>query len=55
MPKKKNNDKFYLVLSKDKNYKYGAFPYSKEGLEAATEFKVKIEKEHKQKLYIAEK
>jgi hypothetical protein len=31
MPKRKGSKKFYQVLSKDKNYCYGAFPFTKEG------------------------
>ena len=37
MPKLKR-DKFYMVISKKNNYTYGAFPYSKEGKQAARDY-----------------
>ena len=32
---KRKREKYYLVLSRNKNYKHGAFPYSPEGLQLA--------------------
>ena len=37
MPKLKR-EKFYMVISKKNNYTYGAFPYSKEGKQAARDY-----------------
>ena len=31
MPKKSDDKKFYLVVSKDRGYNYGAFPFTPEG------------------------
>jgi hypothetical protein len=50
--KKKNKKKYYLVLSRDKNYRYGAFPHTEEGLKMANEYIKKCEPEE---LYIVEK
>jgi hypothetical protein len=35
MPKKSEDKKFYLVVSKDRGYNYGAFPFTPEGKERA--------------------
>jgi hypothetical protein len=53
MRKSPKKQKYYLVLSRYKNYKHGAFPHSPEGLELAEAF---VEK-HKdtEDLYIVEK
>jgi len=37
MPKLKR-EKYYLVISKKNNYTYGAFPYTKEGKQAARDY-----------------
>ena len=52
MSKKKSKKKYYLVLSKDKNYRYGAFPPTEEGLEMAINYMKKLAPEE---LYIVEK
>jgi len=54
MPKTKN-PKYYLVLSKSRNYTYGAFPYSKEGKKKAEAFVRKTSKSQKEELYIEAK
>lgn len=50
---KKN--KFYLVLSKNSNYTYGAFPFSPEGLKTAKKFIKDKNKTANEPLYIVEK
>ena len=35
MPKKSYDKKFYLVVSKDRGYNYGAFPFTPEGKKKA--------------------
>jgi len=37
MPKLKR-EKYYMVVSKKNNYTYGAFPYTKEGKQAARNY-----------------
>jgi hypothetical protein len=51
---KKKNPKYYLVLSKSRNYTYGAFPYTKEGKRNAEAFIRKSKKEGEE-LYLAER
>jgi len=52
VPKKKENDKFYVVVSRGKNYRHGAFPHSDKGLEDAKKYARKISKSSKEKLEI---
>jgi len=49
--KRKRKKKYYLVLSESNNYRYGAFPYTEEGLKMA---KMYIKKMEPEKLYIKE-
>jgi len=53
MRKSPKKQKYYLVLSRYKNYKHGAFPHSPEGLKLAEDFV----KKHAgvEELYIIEK
>ena len=51
MPKKKT-PKYYLVLSKSKNYTHGAFPYTREGKQKAEEFIKLSSGEKNEELYI---
>lgn len=53
MSKRLKKEKYYLVLSKDKNYNHGAFPYTDEGLKMAKDFVKKFSKQ--EELYIVEK
>ena len=55
MPNKKKEPKYYLVLSKSRNYTYGAFPYTKEGRRDAEAFVKKSSKAQKEELYIKER
>jgi len=53
MRTKRKREKYYLVLSKRKNYKHGAFPHTEEGKRLAEEF---IKKDNTgEELYIVEK
>tara|TARA_B100000287_G_C20329263_1_gene661033 strand:+ start:531 stop:698 length:168 start_codon:yes stop_codon:yes gene_type:complete len=54
MPRSKNSQRCYVVLSKDKKYRYGAFPLTEEGLLAAKAYVKKIEKKYKEKFFIKE-
>lgn len=54
MPKKKS-PKYYLVLSKSRNYTYGAFPHTKEGKEKAESFAKATSKKVDEELYVKEK
>jgi len=53
MPRKKENKKYYLVKSREKNYNYGAFPYSEEGLKEARKYIRKLS--DSQEYFIEEK
>lgn len=44
-------DKCYLVVTKEKEYIQGAFPYTSEGKNDAREYKGKLEKENKDTKY----
>lgn len=44
MPKKKIEDKFYRVVSKDGNFLHGAFPFTEEGLIKAEKYAAKVSK-----------
>jgi len=48
----RKKQKYYLVLSKEKNYRYGVFPYSEEGKLQAEKF---IQQNKKEDLYLVEK
>jgi len=54
MPKSKT-PKYYLVLSKSRNYTYGAFPYSAEGKKQAERFLRSESKKSNEELYLVEK
>ena len=54
MPKNKT-PKYYLVLSKRRNYTYGAFPHSPEGKKKAEKFIEQFSKERDEELYLTEK
>tara|TARA_Y100001963_G_C6769301_1_gene443983 strand:- start:1933 stop:2091 length:159 start_codon:yes stop_codon:yes gene_type:complete len=49
------NKKMYIVLSVDKDYLHGVFPYSDEGKKEAMKYQRKIKKTKKINTYIAEK
>ena len=49
----KKKEKYYLVLSRPRNYRMGVYPYTDEGKKMAEDF-VKKNKE-KEELYIVEK
>ncbi len=53
--KRKRVKKYYLVLSKDKNYRYGVFPHTPDGLNKAKDFVKNKESQSGDKLYIVEK
>jgi len=56
MPRKKTDSKkYYLVLSKSKNYTFGAFPYTEEGRKKAEAFVKKTSKQKNEELYIQAK
>jgi hypothetical protein len=55
MSRNKASKKYYLVLSKDRNYTYGAFPHTAEGEKNAKAFAKKMSKEKNEELYVAEK
>jgi hypothetical protein len=46
MPKLKNKQSYYAVLSKDKNYLHGAFSCDKEGLAEARKHRNKLGKKN---------
>ena len=52
--KKRRKKKYYLILGDRKDYRYGAFPYSEEGLEMAEKYLAKIQNS-KNELYIEAK
>lgn len=54
MPKKSEDKKFYLVVSKDRGYNYGAFPFTPDGRKMAEEL-VKKKKLDGEELEIKEK
>jgi len=54
MPKLKS-PKYYLVLSKSKNYTYGAFPHTKEGKRNAEDFAKVNSRKFNEELYVQEK
>ena len=54
MPKNKS-PKYYLVLSKSRNYTYGAFPYNEDGKKEAEKFLRKESKKSNEELYLTEK
>ena len=47
--------KMYLLLSKDKDYLQGCFPFSEDGKERALKYQRKIKKVKKMDTYIIEK
>jgi|TARA_Y100000401_G_scaffold30134_1_gene22008 hypothetical protein len=51
----RKRDKYYVVLSSDKNYTQGAFEYSDHGYKKAVEYVRKIEKKTCASYYIKEK
>ena len=55
MPRTKKNQKCYVVLSKVKRYRYGAFPYTEDGRTLAEEYVKKMTKQYNEDFYIAEK
>jgi hypothetical protein len=54
MPKNKS-PKYYLVLSKSRNYTYGAFPHTTEGKKNAEDFIRQNSKKFREELYIKAK
>ena len=54
MPNKKT-PKYYLVLSKKRNYTYGAFPHSPEGKKKAEQFIKQVSVEKEEELYLTER
>ena len=55
MKKRKKKSKMYIVLSKNKNYRYGAFPFNEDGLENAKNFVKEMGVLRSEELYIVEK
>jgi hypothetical protein len=53
-PKRKSLKRCYLVLSKKKKHRYGAFPYTKEGYKRAEEYVKTLKKEHKEDFIVQE-
>ena len=51
----KSKSKYYLVISKDKGYTYGAFPYTEQGLEDAKKYVKKSEESQQEELVIEER
>jgi len=51
----RKKDKYYVVLSSDKNYTQGAFEYSDTGYQRAVEYVQKIQKKTCGTFYIKEK
>ena len=51
---KSRKKKYYLILSKTNGYRYGAFPYTPEGLEMAEKYLKKINDDNND-LHIVEK
>lgn len=51
----RKNPKYYIVLSETKNYTYGAFEFTPEGLERAEQYVRKTFTLKKEKLIILEK
>ena len=49
MPKKKIEDKFYVVVSKDGSFLHGAFPFTEEGLIKAEKYASEVTKATKDK------
>jgi hypothetical protein len=49
----RKKEKYYLVLSKSRNYRMGVYPYTEEGKKQAEEFVKKNKKT--EELYIVEK
>jgi len=55
MPKfKGEREKYYQVLSKEKTWMHGAFPYSDQGYREAQKYKKKIEKKSNDTIIIVE-
>lgn len=52
MSRKKSPKKMYIVKSVDKNYTYGAFPYTDKGKSDAEKFVKKMRKDRKEELEI---
>ena len=49
------NKKMYVVLSKDKDYLQGCFPFSEEGKSQALRYQKKLKRVKKVETYIIEK
>lgn len=49
------NKRMYMVLSKDKNYLQGCFPFSEEGKKQALKYQRKIKKTKNLDTYLIEK
>ena len=47
--------KYYEILSKKKKYRYGIFPFTKEGEKEAKEYMKALSKTHDEKFFIREK
>lgn len=55
MRKRKKKSKMYVVLSKEKNYRYGVFPFDDNGLKDAKKFIKEMKSLRNEDLYIIEK
>lgn len=51
----KQQNKFYAVVSQNKNYLHGVFPYSEQGKEEAEKYIKTLQKTSSQKFEIVEK
>tara|TARA_B100000676_G_scaffold284088_1_gene311424 strand:+ start:896 stop:1051 length:156 start_codon:yes stop_codon:yes gene_type:complete len=49
------NKRMYMVLSRDKNYLQGCFPFSEEGKKQALKYQKKIKKTKNLDTYLIEK
>jgi|APGre2960657505_1045072.scaffolds.fasta_scaffold48069_3 hypothetical protein len=54
MPKIKNKTKGYVIVAEHNDYTYGAFPYSKDGLQQAKNYLSVLAKKTKEKYLIRE-
>jgi hypothetical protein len=55
MPRKKDNKRFYLVVSARRKHNYGAFPFNPEGRIKAETFIRLLEQEYKEIFILAER
>lgn len=54
MPRVKGRVKYYVIISKERDYTYGAFPFSASGLKLATAYLKTLSKRTSEKYKIQE-